>query len=316
MLKLALPLLAGCTAITNFSAYHVETGGDLSVSADLSVGPGADLSVADARGDLTTLTCAGGVECCAQVPCPAGGCCISGGCVPSGQDTSPNNVCVDGLELVCGTPGAPCCGQNVCHNMGCCAGGRCFAATSMCPGGLGVCTNGACVGVSTCGGNGDGCCPGGGNNGDFCTDSGTVCVNMKCETCTAIGGQFCCTGNWCPSGGCCDGNSQQCIASGSGCAVGTCMAGGCDDGRCGQEGKPCCGSGVGCTAPLTRCSLANLCDPCGGFDQRCCAGKVCSEGYSCDPLDKCRRCGGSNQLCCPGRLCNSGLSCNNASLCT
>lgn len=332
MHKLAwILLISGCTAITDFGGYRFSESSDLAVEVPDDLGKpnrdsGLDGGGSDGGGggDLAVPLCAGGAQCCLAVPCPGGGCCVSGSCFASGTDIQVGMVCVDGQAQACGTPGAFCCGEGICHNQGCCVGGRCFANStgvdiSMCPSNLGTCTSGGCSGITaTCGGIGDACCAGGGGAADFCTESGAVCVSGRCEQCAALpGGQFCCPGNWCQPGDCCDNSTSECVGSGTQCnnSQGLCMNSGCDSGGCGVVGQPCCDNGVGCTAPFTRCTLAGNCDVCGGLDQRCCANKVCQEGFVCDSNDKCRRCGNMNQLCCPGRLCATNLSCNQNNLC-
>jgi len=88
--------------------------------------------------------------------------------------------------------------------------------------------------------------------------------------------------------------------------------GGCSN--CGKIGQVCCGGGIGCTAARTRC-LNNMCESCGGFDERCCDNKFCGEGFACDMNDRCRRCGDVGQPCCAGGLCAGGRTCNSSSLC-
>ncbi len=322
---------AGCTVITDFAGYRFVDNLDLATTVGNS--DGGDAS---ANHDLTTMahdangnadlvqppSCPGMAECCAAVPCPAGGCCAQGTCVASGNETTPGMVCVDGTVSACGAANAPCCSEGRCDNQGCCVGGTCVGNSSSslnsCGTALGSCMGGECVGLtSSCGASGDSCCPGGGSAGDFCTESGTVCANAQCQQCPLLpGGQFCCPGNWCPSGGCCDGSSKQCVDSGDSCSngEGECLNGGCKAGACGKLNQVCCGS-VGCTDALTRCSPTNACEACGGLDERCCTDSFCSEGYACDATDKCRRCGGPAQLCCPGSQCKSNYHCNSSGNC-
>jgi hypothetical protein len=119
--------------------------------------------------------------------------------------------------------------------------------------------------------------------------------NRTCVSCGS-GGEPCCDGNWCDDGGCCDNsfNVPTCVAAAIGDAAagtcsqghGTCSNGGCQGGTCGEIGQPCCGDGVGCTAPYAFCNGNNLCVACGGQNQRCCpairGNDWCGEPFNCN----------------------------------
>ena len=152
---------------------------------------------------------------------------------------------------------------------------------------------------------------------DFCTTAGLACDGSTCRPC-GDPGSVCCEGNLCNGGGCCDGNTNRCVASGASCSSGqgTCSAGGCQAGACGKLGQACCGGGVECTAPYSRCGGNNVCLPCGGQGQRCCPsnaanGDYCGAPYVCDRNNTCSTCGAQGQPCCPGNTCSAGRTCNN-----
>lgn len=182
-------------------------------------------------------------------------------------------------------------------------------------GGGSTCSGNVDAGCGNCGGLNQNCCPGGGNAFDFCTAPGTSCspANDRCQACGGPG-QPCCEGNLCSGGGCCDGNTNQCVAAAANCSQGqgVCANNGCANGACGRLGQPACGNGVGCTGPFTRESNG-VCVACGGAGQRCCdsnQGSYCGLPFACQG-NTCAPCGGAGQLCCPGGKCSAGLGCNN-----
>ncbi len=150
----------------------------------------------------------------------------------------------------------------------------------------GVCQNNANA-SQTCGGVGGNCCQSLG--GEFCTAGGTVCDNGKCQTCGGPG-QPCCGGDTCNGGGCCNSDTRLCIGSGSTCPAGlgggTCSNGGCNTGACGKIGEACCAGDL-CTSGFSRCAGNNVCVPCGGLNERCCAGDFCGAPYGCNQNNRC-----------------------------
>ena len=176
----------------------------------------------------------------------------SGTCIPSGANGSAGQVCNNGAFVACGGSGQTCCASSTCTAAGaCCANNLCIVSGTTCGGALAsTCVNGSC---GTCGAAGQDCCRDANGQRTLCTASGLACgQNQKCVACGGAG-EECCAGNACGAGGCCDNNTNLCIASGGACSsnTGTCSGGGCQGGTCGKLGQPACSGDVACTAPFT-----------------------------------------------------------------
>jgi hypothetical protein len=92
--------------------------------------------------------------------------------------------------------------------------------------------------------------------------------------------QSCCPINSCLAGGCCvDG---KCVAPGTACFPDkSCVQVSC--GGCGAAGQQCC-QNAQCVAPGTVCiggDGGSTCRKCGGPNEICCAGNICSDGRTC-----------------------------------
>lgn len=221
-----------------------------------------------------------GDRCCDNNSCNPGGVCINSRCEACGPSANPPRCC--GTDI----PGRGC-GSLVCNSQTslcemcpqpCPQGTICDAQTRQCTscGGNGqlCCTNGVCNGNLACSTQGNRC-------GLCGTEGQPCCQNESCQgnlTCSAgicrCGGynQPCCGGQLCTSGLTC--NNNQCV-----CGGGT--------------GNPCCP--VDANAPNRGCL----------GDSVCVRESVFSQGFR----EVCRPCGGGGQVCCANNRCRSPFPC-------
>jgi hypothetical protein len=115
-------------------------------------------------------------------------------------------------------------------------------------------------------------------------ETGTPEVPPAC----GLGGQACCPGNECRSGGCCEDGT--CTAQFDPCrSIGgaACVSGGCG-GMCGAPAvsplppAPCCERQT-CTRAFSVCTGTGrgTCVDCGGAGQPCCTNAFCKPGNTC-----------------------------------
>jgi hypothetical protein len=192
----------------------------------------------------------------------------------------------------CGGPGQPCCGGTSCRDNGCCAtasGGvaRCVANGSACrtsdDESAGMCSNGKCAGCGSA--LNQPCC-----QGNVCSGAGLTCNDDRCAACGGPN-QACCPNRTCSADSCCvrQGGDDVCIRAGETC--------------------PLQGPGNGGTCAANRCS------GCGGANQPCCNGGLCSEAGQACVSGRCSSCGGLNQPACPGNACNNPGCVSGAAVC-
>lgn len=254
---------------------------------------------------------------CEQVLCRDEQCASDNGagCVDLGAEEGRyERYCVGDAMSSCGSAGDACCPGNRCTGEGaCCVAGTCVAEGDSC-GVLGQCKAGGCV-AEACGGVDQPCCKPGAGSLPFCTTGTCDAARQKCVACGAPG-LPCCDGNVCTKGGCCDHNTNTCIAEQAQCGNGAkCEAGHC--GCCGGQLQPQCAKGVGCTAALAFAE-DTVCKPCGLKGGPCCPGgqdDYCLPNYACawspdGTQGTCVDCGSYGQRCCNGRFCDSGYHCD------
>jgi hypothetical protein len=168
-------------------------------------------------------------------------------------------------------------------------------------------------------------------------ETGALCIGDMCTPCGGLG-QFCCPIGMCDTGLTCLADFAETVeGQGGGAAVGPllCVA-------CGGAGQPCCdatcdsgfvcelclfngnpneGGGAGPGAPPCPIGATDVCEPCGGFEEKCCDGQMCDEGFDCNLIDTetidqgsaagrngsalavCLPCGAIGEPCCDEQTC-------------
>jgi hypothetical protein len=235
--------------------------------------------------------------CCAGDCCPQGECCVDEACTPcecqiDGQsfaegDVNPENECEVCDPSVSTTDWSPPSGPKRCAtNEGLCCGRECCFTR--------CCVDVCCAGSAVCGECG----------GDECTIGGTTfpegAVNLAntCETCNPffstltwtalpddelcglVGTQFCCDGECCELGACCN-----------------------NDGVCEIEGNFICEDRCGIDGQFVPHSFINPANPC----QEC---NIFRSTTSWSPRINLFTCGDGSQACCNGVCCVPGTCCS------